>query len=105
MDVELGITIDRTPDADGQVKNNVLPVGRYAVLTYMGVRNGVPANKKLLDGSLNMKSKSSATIHKMARSSRRAMKPSWRMRRPNGTKLSGNRGCDQTARLISRTPA
>ncbi|MDG2517161.1 GyrI-like domain-containing protein [Lysobacter soli] len=48
MDVELGIPIADTVLAEGSVAANVLPGGRYAVLTYLGVGNGVAANKKLI---------------------------------------------------------
>ena len=48
MDVELGMPIDTPPVTDGQVRNGVLPAGSYAVLSYTGVANGVPANERLL---------------------------------------------------------
>lgn len=52
MDVELGIPIADAADATddkGEVSCHPLPRGRYAVLTYKGVRNGVPANRRLLE--------------------------------------------------------
>ncbi len=58
MDVELGIPVSDAAnaanaadpdDADGQLSCHSLPGGRYAVLTYKGVRDGVLANKRLLD--------------------------------------------------------
>ncbi|WP_326540474.1 GyrI-like domain-containing protein [Pseudorhodoferax sp.] len=49
MDVELGIPAEGASDADGPLRNAVMPAGRYAVLTYRGVKNGVAANKRLLD--------------------------------------------------------
>ncbi|MET0336111.1 MAG: GyrI-like domain-containing protein [Rhizobacter sp.] len=49
MDVEVGIPVDAAPQAEPPLESHVLPAGRYAVLTYQGVKNGVPANKKLLD--------------------------------------------------------
>jgi len=49
MDVELGIPTDGTHAATGAVASQLLPAGRYAVLAYMGVENGVPATRALLD--------------------------------------------------------
>lgn len=49
MDVELGIPLDDAPEANGPVRKGALPAGRYAVLTCRGVKNGVAANKTLLD--------------------------------------------------------
>lgn len=42
MDVELGVPVSGR--AEG-----LLPAGRYAVLTYTGVKNGIAANKRLID--------------------------------------------------------
>ncbi|MBD8529216.1 MULTISPECIES: GyrI-like domain-containing protein [unclassified Massilia] len=49
MDVELGMPTDHAHDATGQVESRLLPAGRYAVLLYTGVRNGVSANRELID--------------------------------------------------------
>lgn len=49
MDVELGIPVDSVPQIAGEVVHGTLPAGRYATLTFTGVRNGVAANKKLID--------------------------------------------------------
>lgn len=49
MDVELGIPLDGAPSAEGEVQKDVLPAGRYAVLSSKGVKNGVNANKKLIE--------------------------------------------------------
>ena len=49
MDVELGMPTDHVHDAAGQVASGLLPAGRYAVLVYTGVQNGVPANSRLID--------------------------------------------------------
>lgn len=49
MDVELGIPVDDVPHVDRGVDISILPAGLYAVLAYTGAKNGVAANKKLLD--------------------------------------------------------
>ncbi len=49
MDVELGVPIPSLHPADGPVVTGTLPGGRYAVLVYTGVANGVAANRPLLD--------------------------------------------------------
>jgi len=49
MDVELGIPCDDVPETSDQVTNSVLPAGRYAVLKYQGIKNGVSANKELIE--------------------------------------------------------
>lgn len=48
LDVELGIPVDEAPGAEGPVRSQVLPAGRYAVMSYQGVKNGIPANKRLI---------------------------------------------------------
>ena len=47
MDVELGLPLAEAVASDGQVRSDVLPAGRYAVLTYTGVKNALAANKEL----------------------------------------------------------
>lgn len=49
MDVELGIPVNDAPDPAGKLTRGVLPAGRYGILTYSGVDNGVAANKTLID--------------------------------------------------------
>lgn len=49
MDVELGMPTDLAHDAKGRVASGLLPAGRYAVLEYAGVENGVAANRQLID--------------------------------------------------------
>jgi effector-binding domain-containing protein len=49
MDVEVGIPVDQTVAADDQIASDSLPAGRFATLTYEGVKNGVAANAKLID--------------------------------------------------------
>ena len=49
MDVELGMPTRGALAARGQVQSSTLPAGRYAVLTYRGVKNGVSANKRLIE--------------------------------------------------------
>ena len=49
MDVELGIPVAHVPAVSGEVTAGALPVGRYAVLAYTGVKNGVAANQSLID--------------------------------------------------------
>ena len=49
MDVEVGFPVERAPDAEPPFASLQLPAGRYAVLAYEGVKNGVPANKQLLE--------------------------------------------------------
>jgi len=49
MDVEFGMPTDGLRAVSGEVAGQLLPAGRYAVLTYMGVENGVPATRQFLD--------------------------------------------------------
>lgn len=49
LDVELGVPVASAISGDGHVAPGVLPAGRYGVLVYTGVRNGIKANKALLD--------------------------------------------------------
>ena len=49
MDVEAGFPLDAAPADAGSLPRGVLPAGRYAVLTYTGVAEGVAANARLKD--------------------------------------------------------
>jgi effector-binding domain-containing protein len=49
MDIEMGVPVASALSDDGRVSAGVLPAGRYAALVYTGVRNGIKANKALLD--------------------------------------------------------
>jgi len=49
LDVEAGIPLSAPVDGKGEVDANILPAGRYAVLVYKGVHNGVASNKRLID--------------------------------------------------------
>ncbi len=49
MDVAFGMPTDGAHPAASEVESHVLPAGRYAVLVYTGVENGVPATRQLLD--------------------------------------------------------
>lgn len=49
LDVEAGIPLSTPVDGKGEVDASVLPAGRYAVLVYKGVKNGVASNKRLID--------------------------------------------------------
>lgn len=49
MDVELGMPTERECTASGQVEGRLLPAGRYAVMAYTGVENGVSATTQLID--------------------------------------------------------
>jgi effector-binding domain-containing protein len=49
MDVELGAPVATALAGDGRICPGVLPAGRYAVLVYVGVHNGIPGNAALLD--------------------------------------------------------
>lgn len=49
MDVEVGMPTGQAHDAGEEVESGLLPAGRYAVVVYTGVENGVPANRRLLD--------------------------------------------------------
>jgi effector-binding domain-containing protein len=49
MDVELAIPVKSVPHAVAGIDHGTLPAGRYATSTFTGVRNGIPANKKLID--------------------------------------------------------
>ena len=52
MDVEVGMTTAKpVPDSrlvHAPVNSNLLPAGRYAVMIYRGLSNGVATNKKLM---------------------------------------------------------
>src|SRR6266496_5155042 len=49
LDIELGVPVVAAVSGDGRVSAGVLPAGRYASLVYTGVKNGIKANKALLD--------------------------------------------------------
>lgn len=49
MDVELGIPVERAVSASGDLASNTLPAGRYAISSFKGVENGIPANKALIE--------------------------------------------------------
>ena len=49
MDVALGVPVGHAVSGDERVSAGVLPAGRYAALVYTDVKNGVKANKALLD--------------------------------------------------------
>ena len=49
MDIEMGVPVASALSGDGRISAGVLPAGRYAALVYAGVRNGIKANKALLD--------------------------------------------------------
>jgi effector-binding domain-containing protein len=49
MDIEMGVPVASALSGDGRISAGVLPAGRYASLVYTGVRNGIKANKALLD--------------------------------------------------------
>jgi effector-binding domain-containing protein len=49
MDVELCVPVASALAGDGRVCPGVLPAGRYAMLVYAGVKNGIPANGVLID--------------------------------------------------------
>lgn len=49
MDVELGMPVNHAPDANGAVRSDVLPAGRYAVTAYRGVKNAMSANRALIE--------------------------------------------------------
>ena len=49
MDVEIGVPVASALAGDGRVCSGVLPAGRYAALVYAGVKNGIEANKVLID--------------------------------------------------------
>src|SRR5205814_9807599 len=49
MDIELGVPVASALAGDGRVAAGVLPAGRYASLTYTGVKLGIEANRALLD--------------------------------------------------------
>ena len=49
MDIEMGVPVAMAAAGDERVKAAVLPAGRYAVLIYTGVMNGIEANAALLD--------------------------------------------------------
>lgn len=49
MDVELGFPVADAPTQSGDLSANTLPAGRYAISTYKGAKNGIPANKSLIE--------------------------------------------------------
>src|SRR5262249_14780786 len=49
MDVEVGVPVANVLEGDGRVCAGVLPAGRYAVLIYTGVKNGIAGNAVLID--------------------------------------------------------
>lgn len=48
MDVEIGLPVVEPP-GEIDLLSGVLPAGRYATLTYAGVKNAVAANKRLIE--------------------------------------------------------
>jgi effector-binding domain-containing protein len=49
MDIEIGVPVAAPVAGDDRATAGELPAGRYAALVYTGVRNGIAANKALLD--------------------------------------------------------
>ncbi|SRR5258706_9703852 len=49
MDIELGVPIAGALVGDGRISAGILPAGRYATLVYTGVKNGIEANKALIE--------------------------------------------------------
>lgn len=49
IDVEVTFPVEQVPDVDGLILRGTLPAGRYATLAFIGVENGIPANKRLID--------------------------------------------------------
>ena len=49
MDVEIGVPVASALPGTGHIAADVLPAGKYAALIYTGVKNGIKANKALLD--------------------------------------------------------
>lgn len=49
IDVEVAFPLDEVPEIDGPVLRGTLPGGRYGMLTFTGVENGIPANKRLIE--------------------------------------------------------
>ena len=49
IDVEIAYPVDEAPEVDGSVVRGRLMAGRYATLTFTGVDNAVPANKRLIE--------------------------------------------------------
>jgi effector-binding domain-containing protein len=49
MDIEIGVPVASAVSGTGRVSAGVIPAGRYAALVYTGVKNGIEANKALLD--------------------------------------------------------
>jgi effector-binding domain-containing protein len=49
LDIEMGVPVASALSGDDRISPGVLPAGRYAVLIYTGVRNGIKANAALLE--------------------------------------------------------
>jgi len=49
LDIEMGWPLANALEGDGRITAGVLPAGRYATLVYTGLKNGIKANKALLD--------------------------------------------------------
>jgi effector-binding domain-containing protein len=49
LDIEMGWPVASALEGDGRSIAGVLPAGRYAALVYTGLKNGMKANKALLD--------------------------------------------------------
>ena len=49
LDLEMGWPVPSALEGDGRIIAGVLPPGRYATLIYTGLKNGMEANKALLD--------------------------------------------------------
>lgn len=48
MDIEVAFPVADLPNVKGVISRGILPPGRYATLTYIGVENAIAANAKLI---------------------------------------------------------
>lgn len=49
LEIEVGVPAAGGLSGDDRISAGVLPAGRYATLIYIGIDNGIPANRALLD--------------------------------------------------------
>ncbi len=49
MDVEVGVPVAAPIQGNGRIEPGIIPAGRYAALTYTGVKHGIAGNAALLD--------------------------------------------------------
>lgn len=49
LDITVGWPVANAPAANGRITAGVLPAGRYASLTYIGVENGIKGNGALIE--------------------------------------------------------